>query len=56
MELIVENVVEMDFLDYEIERDKPIPSKNHSMIQGKIAFELTLRYRKKLRYFTRGKS
>lgn len=46
MELLIENVAEIDFSDYEIERDKPMPSTNHSIIQSKIAFELTLRYRK----------
>ena len=46
MELLIENVVKMELSDYEIERSKPMPSTNHSIIQGKIAFELTLRYRK----------
>jgi Uma2 family endonuclease len=46
MELLIDSVVETELSDYEIERNKPMPSKNHSMIQSKIAFELTLRYRK----------
>jgi Uma2 family endonuclease len=46
MELLMETVAELELSDYEIERDKPMPSTNHSIIQGKIAFELTLSYRK----------
>ncbi len=32
--------------DYELERGKPMPSLNHSIIQNNIGFELNLRYRK----------
>lgn len=30
--------------DYELERGKPMPSKNHGIIQGKITFLLMLHY------------
>jgi Uma2 family endonuclease len=33
--------------DYESERGKPIPSKNHGIIQGKITFLLMLHYSEK---------
>ena len=29
---------------YEIERDKPMPSKNHAIVQGNIYFELRSKY------------
>ncbi|MBC8110731.1 MAG: Uma2 family endonuclease [Verrucomicrobia bacterium] len=32
--------------DYELERGKPVPSKNHSILQDNIGFELNIRYRK----------
>jgi len=32
--------------DYEIERNKPMPSLNHSIVQGNLITELNLRYRK----------
>ncbi len=31
--------------DYEIERDKPMPSKNHALLQDNISFALNLSYR-----------
>jgi len=31
---------------YEIERNKPIPSKNHAIVQGNIYFELRSKYEK----------
>ncbi len=30
--------------DYEIERGKPMPDKNHAIIQGRLNFRLTLKY------------
>lgn len=30
--------------EYEIERGKPMPSKNHAFIQGRLLFFLTLKY------------
>ena len=32
--------------DYEIERDKPMPSTNHALLQDNISFALNLSYRK----------
>lgn len=32
--------------DYEIERHKPMPSKNHALLQDNISFALNLSYRK----------
>jgi Uma2 family endonuclease len=37
--------------DYEIERGKPMPSKNHSIIQSNIIF-LTGKYRKNFRFLS----
>ncbi|QJD78787.1 Uma2 family endonuclease [Spirosoma rhododendri] len=39
----MEAVVELP--DYEAERGKPIPSKNHAIIQSNLLVELTLNYR-----------
>ena len=41
MELLVENEISQ----YELERNKPMPSKNHSIVQGNLIFELKTRYR-----------
>lgn len=30
--------------DYEIERNKPMPSLNHAIIQGNLLFQLNLKY------------
>ena len=47
MELVVETVAEVQELSaYEIERNKPMPSLNHSVIQSNIIFELKNKYRK----------
>jgi Uma2 family endonuclease len=46
MELLLETVAEKELSDYEIERGKPMPSTNHSIIQDNISFELNLKYRK----------
>jgi Uma2 family endonuclease len=43
MELLVENVTELS--EYEIERGKPMPSLNHSVIQSNLIFELKTHYR-----------
>lgn len=39
-----EEIVEATLSDYEIERDKPMPSKHHAIIQGNIHFLIRLRY------------
>ena len=36
--------------DYELERGKPMPSFNHSLVQLNIGFELKTRYRKQFRF------
>jgi Uma2 family endonuclease len=46
MELLVETVAETELSDYEIERNKPMPSTNHAFIQDNLVFELNVRYRK----------
>ncbi len=47
MELLVETVTEnREISQYEIERNKPMPSKNHSMVQGNLIFALKTIYRK----------
>lgn len=44
MELLTET--EKGLSSYEIERDKPMPSKNHAYIQDNLSFAFNLRYRK----------
>ena len=47
MELLIETLAEVQELSaYEIERNKPMPSLNHSVIQSNIIFELKNKYRK----------
>jgi Uma2 family endonuclease len=46
MELLVETSVEKELSQYEIERNKPMPSKNHSIIQGYLITEINIHYRK----------
>ena len=48
MELLIETVVEseVELSEYEIERNKPMPSKNHSIVQSNLIFELQNKYRK----------
>jgi Uma2 family endonuclease len=45
MELLAETVVEREISQYELERNKPMPSKNHSIVQGNLIFELKTRYK-----------
>jgi Uma2 family endonuclease len=42
MELLIENEVSQ----YELERNKPMPSKNHSIVQGNLTTEINILYRK----------
>lgn len=44
MELLVESVVERELSQYEIERNKPMPSKNHGFIQSKLSMIIGYRY------------
>ena len=37
---------------YEIERNKPMPSKNHSIVQGNLLIALGIRYRKAHSFFS----
>lgn len=43
------NTITETLSDYEIERGKPMPSLNHSVIQSNLLFELKLNYRKQYR-------
>jgi len=43
MELVIENEISQ----YELERNKPIPSKNHSIVQGNLTTEINILYRKR---------
>jgi Uma2 family endonuclease len=45
------SAVVLTLSDYEIERGKPMPSKNHSMIQSNIIY-LTGKYRKKYSFLS----
>jgi Uma2 family endonuclease len=48
MELLIESVVaERELSAYEIERNKPMPSKNHGIIQSNIIFELKTLYKQR---------
>ncbi|MFC6224153.1 Uma2 family endonuclease [Hymenobacter artigasi] len=38
--------------DYELERGKPMPSLNHSIVQANSIFELKSRYRKQFRFMS----
>lgn len=44
-----EEIVETTLSDYEVERDKPMPSKHHAIIQGNIHFLLRLIFGEKFR-------
>lgn len=46
MELLTEVVTERELTQYEIERNKPMPSLNHSLVQGNLVFELKTLLRK----------
>ena len=46
MELLVETVVEQEISQYEIEINKPMPSKNHSIVQGNLTTEINILFRK----------
>ncbi|CAN5447683.1 hypothetical protein BH09BAC4_BH09BAC4_01620 [soil metagenome] len=46
----MEAVVELS--EYEAERGKPMPSKNHSIIQSNLIFELKLHYRDTYRFLS----
>lgn len=39
-----------ELTDYELERNKPMPSVNHSFIQGNILLQLNLHYRNKFSF------
>lgn len=46
MELVLENLAEeRELSTYEIERDKPMPSRNHGKLQMRIGFEMMAKYR-----------
>ena len=46
MELLIETSIDRELSEYEIERNKPMPSKNHSIIQGNLITEINISYRK----------
>jgi Uma2 family endonuclease len=52
MELLIETSVENELSAYEIERNKPMPSKNHSIIQGNLITELNINYRKQFTFLS----
>ena len=41
------NAIAEEVNEYELQRGKPMPSKNHGLIQAKLIFLLTLNYREK---------
>ncbi len=52
MELLVETVVEREISQYELERNKPMPSLNHSIVQSNLIFELKIRYKKNFSFLS----
>ncbi len=46
MELLIETVIDREISQYELERNKPMPSLNHSIVQSNLIFELKTRYKK----------
>ena len=38
--------------DYELERGKPMPSKNHGLVQGNMTIALGIKYRKEYSFLT----
>ncbi|MBC8152049.1 MAG: Uma2 family endonuclease [Bacteroidetes bacterium] len=53
MELPTETGIEtVELSQYEIERNKPMPSKNHSIVQGNLITALNVRYRKAHSFFS----
>ncbi|WP_081681303.1 Uma2 family endonuclease [Flectobacillus major] len=49
MELLAENIAETLLSDYEIERNKPMPTLLHGAIQANLIFEIKFNYRDKFR-------
>jgi Uma2 family endonuclease len=39
----------VELSDYELDRNKPMPSKNHAIVQSNIGFEVQLKYRETYR-------
>ncbi len=53
MELLTETRAEVvELTQYEIERNKPMTSKNHSIVQGNLITALNIRYRKTHSFFS----
>lgn len=46
----METLAPVELSEYELERGKPIPSKNHGIIQANLLIELGSRYRKDYRF------
>lgn len=42
----------LELSDYELERGKPIPSKNHGIVQANLVMELGAHYRKAFRFMS----
>ena len=56
-DLIMEAVLEVERIEremtpYELERGKPVPDTNHSLVQSNLIFELRLRYNKQYRFLS----
>ena len=49
MELLVGNIADTQLSDYEIERNKPMPTLLHGAIQANLIFEIKFNYRDKFR-------
>ncbi len=53
MELLTETGAEVvELTQYEIERNKPMPSKNHSIVQGNLITALNIQFRKTHSFFS----
>ena len=48
----METTLAPEISDYELERGKPMPSRNHSIVQLNIGFELKTRYREQFQFMS----
>jgi Uma2 family endonuclease len=52
MELYHEAIEQETLTDYEIERGKPMPSRNHSLVQNRLSFLLTKDYEQEFSFLS----
>lgn len=42
----------IEISDYELKRGKPVPSKNHGIVQANLLMEIDVHYRKSFRFMS----